>query len=70
MGNSVDTSNYVSALNTAAPLIAKDSYIQKNQARKTENTKVKKQKTFLDTILDSNIQESEESYYEKKTGRS
>ncbi|AIN93309.1 YaaR family protein [Treponema putidum] len=66
MGNSVDTSNYVSALNTAAPLIAKDSHTQKNQTRKAEDTKLKKQKSFLDTILDNNIQESEEFYYEKK----
>ena len=66
MGNSVDTSNYVSALNTAAPLIAKDSHIQRNQTRKTEDTKLKKPKSFLETILDDNIQETEESYYEKK----
>ena len=62
MGNSVDTSNYVSALNTAAPLIAKDSHIQRNQARKTEDTKLKKPKSFLETILDDNIQETEEFY--------
>ncbi|UTC62745.1 YaaR family protein [Treponema sp. OMZ 788] len=66
MGNSVDTRNYVSALNTAAPLIAKDSYIQKNQARKTEEAKLKKPKTFLEAILDNNVQETEESDYEKK----
>ena len=66
MGNSVDTGSYISALNTAAPLIAKNSHIDKNQTRKTEDAKLKKQKTFLDTILDNNIQETEEFYYEKK----
>ncbi|UTC66905.1 MULTISPECIES: YaaR family protein [unclassified Treponema] len=66
MGNSVDTSNYVSALNTAAPLIAKDSPLQKNQTRKTDEAKSKKQKTFLDTILSTETLESEESYYEKR----
>lgn len=66
MGNSVDTSSYVSALNTAAPLIAQNSQLQRKQTGKPEGPKSKKQKTFLDTILDAGIQDSEELVYEKK----
>ena len=66
MGNSVDTCNYFSSLNTSSPLISKYSHIQVNQTLKTEDTKLKKPKSFLETILDDNIQETEEFYYEKK----
>lgn len=66
MGNSVDTSNYVSALNTASPLIAQYSQLQKNQTRKAEETKLKKPKTFLDAILENAGKDSDDFDYEKK----
>ncbi|MEL3912013.1 YaaR family protein [Treponema pedis] len=66
MGSTIDTANYVSALNTAAPLLTKETKLSKNQNKKLEETSKRKPKSFLNTILDSAQKDSLETDYEAR----
>lgn len=66
MGSPIDPVNYVSTLHNAAPLISKETNLQKSKQQNSERTQVRKPKSFLDLILDSTPEEVSGIDYEKR----
>ncbi len=69
MAGNIDTTNYVSVLNNAASIYTKDTKLQQTKERKTTDSKKPKPKSFLDSLLDTGLQNSnsvkDEIDYEK-----
>lgn len=66
MGNSIDSASYISALNNATSLLPKETNLQKTKKKKSEETKTKKNKTFLESFLEPETNTLKEIDYEKK----
>ncbi len=66
MGSPIDTANYISALNTAAPILSKQNNLHKTQDKKNEKTNTKKTKTFFDSFLEASQTVPLEDDYEKR----
>lgn len=62
----MDITNSVSALNTSASLLAKETDLPKPKEKKLEETSKRKSKSFLNTVLNSTLPEFLEIDYETR----